>query len=231
MITATQTGSLAGALLKSLAGGIVVGVVSLLALYGAQSAGWLAHDTSPVQQVVLWCYDNLKGSIGPFLLVLLVFLMLVDRLGNQLKACAPLESISQTDYLADLCTSLFFGIGVIWTAIGMRSALLAGLGNLDDSAAAAEVGAFKILKNLVDGGILLALSTTIIGGVGGYFMRIFKGIRTGAMLRQRYVADSHASEQAVLQRLDALNETMLAMRLPNDLSIESDYAQRNNRAD
>lgn len=229
MTTSTQTGLSAGSLIKSLLGGIAVGILSIGLLYLSQRAGWLPGNGSPLQQVLVWCHENLKGSIGPFVLVLVVFLVLVDRLSYQLKSCSPLEQISQTDYLADLCTSLFFGIGVIWTAIGMRSALLAGLGNLDDSAAAAEVGAFQILKNLVDGGILLALSTTIVGGVGGYLMRIFKSMRTGAALRQRYVSESHASEQAVLKRLDTLNETMLAMNRYVELPVSSEYS--NERAD
>ena len=62
---------------------------------------------------------------------------------------------------------LFFGIGVIWTAIGMRSALIVGLSDLD-SAMAAQLGSFEILRRLIQGGILLALSTTIFGAVGGY---------------------------------------------------------------
>jgi len=63
-----------------------------------------------------------------------------------------------------ISATLFFGVGVVWTAIGMRSALLSALGGLDQSAAA-ELGAFEILRRLVDGGILLALSTTIVGVV------------------------------------------------------------------
>ena len=39
---------------------------------------------------------------------------------------------------------------------------------------------------MVDGGILLALSTTIFGGVGGYLMRVYKSISLGAALQQQY---------------------------------------------
>ena len=50
----------------------------------------------------------------------------------------------------DIWINLFFGIGVIWTAIGMRGALLEGLGDLN-SQSAARLGAFSILQRLVDG--------------------------------------------------------------------------------
>ena len=43
-----------------------------------------------------------------------------------------------------------------------------------------------MLKRLVDGGILLALSTTIFGGIGGYLMRVYKSIALGSALQQRY---------------------------------------------
>jgi hypothetical protein len=85
--------------------------------------------------------------------------------------------------LTDVWTSLFFGIGVIWTAIGMRSALLYALG---DPAGAAEAGAFAILTRLVDGGILTALTTTIVGGIGGYLMRVIKSSYLGTKLSRYY---------------------------------------------
>lgn len=166
--------------------------------------------TQSVATVWDWVYSNLRGSIFPFLIVLILFLQAVERLYDRLAAPASLEAIAQAEYWAELWTSVFFGIGVIWTAIGMRSALLAGLGNLD-SAVAAEVGAFAILQRLVDGGILLALSTTIVGGIGGYLMRVYKGMRTGSLLRRRYAEASRQSEVAVLERLDKLERHLAAL--------------------
>ena len=43
-----------------------------------------------------------------------------------------------------------------------------------------------MLQRLVDGGILLALSTTIFGGVGGYLMRVYKSMSLGSLLQQQY---------------------------------------------
>ena len=85
----------------------------------------------------------------------------------------------QADHLSDVWTSLFFGVGVIFTAIGMRGALVEAL---SDNAS----GGVQVLERMVDGGILLALSTTIVGGVGGYLMRAWKALSTGAQLARYY---------------------------------------------
>jgi hypothetical protein len=108
-----------------------------------------------------------------------------------------MEKIAQADHLVDIWINLFFGIGVIWTAIGMRGALLEGLGNLN-AQSAAKLGAFSILKRLVDGGILLALSTTIVGAVGGYLLRLVKSLVVGIRVRAYY--NRLANQQA-----DAVN--------------------------
>jgi hypothetical protein len=89
----------------------------------------------------------------------------------------------QLDHLTDIWTTLFFGTGVIWTAIGMRSALIFALGDPDTTI---QQGAFAMLERMVDGGILLALSTTIFGGIGGYMMRVYKAVTLGALLQQHY---------------------------------------------
>jgi hypothetical protein len=91
-------------------------------------------------------------------------------------------------------TSLFFGIGVIWTAIGMRSALIHGLG---DPGAATAGDAARVLERLVDGGILLALSTTIFGGIGGYLMRVAKVLTVGTDLRRYYDRTARASATSI----------------------------------
>ena len=66
----------------------------------------------------------------------------------------------------------------------------------------ATEGAFAILQRMVDGGILLALSTTIVGGIGGYLMRAIKSISLGKQLNTVYM---RASQQPGAQNLAALN--------------------------
>ena len=143
-------------------------------------------EVPSVQRMLAWTYDNLRLSVIPFCLTFLFYtgslLRLKRFLGNQ---HVSVEKIAQIDHLVDIWINLFFGIGVIWTAIGMRGALLEGLGDLN-AQSAAKLGAFSILQRLVDGGILLALSTTIFGAVGGYLLRIVKLQAVGTQVKAYY---------------------------------------------
>ena len=152
-------------------------------------------------------YRNLRGSVLPFVVVLVVYLAQLRALRRELTGGCADEAPDVTRVLRgeqslDLCASLFFGIGVIWTAIGMRDALLFALG---DSGAMVSQSAFSVLARLVDGGILLALGTTIVGGVGGYLMRTTKSLLIGEQLAALYMAESQRFEQdklAVLSRIE-----------------------------
>ena len=148
-----------------------------------------------VQPWLDWAYANLGSSIPVFAGLLIAFFFTLSRLRSSLERDLPVNQIVQLDHLADIWTTLFFGTGVIWTAIGMRSALLFALGEPD---ATIQAGAFAVLERLVDGGILLALSTTIFGGIGGYLMRVYKSMTLGAELQQCY--DTAAREDATEMR-------------------------------
>ena len=130
-----------------------------------------------------WAYLNLGASIPVFAILLLAYFLTISRLQTRLDVEAPVSEIIQLDDLADIWTTLFFGTGVIWTAIGMRSALIYSLGDPD---AAIAQGAFALLQRMVEGGMLLALSTTIFGGVGGYLMRVYKAVSLGGQLQLHY---------------------------------------------
>ena len=130
-----------------------------------------------------WAYTNLGSSIPVFAILLLAYFVTLGRLRDALENARPINQIVQLDHLTDIWTTLFFGTGVIWTAIGMRSALIFALG---DRNAALQQGAFAMLERMIDGGILLALSTTIFGGVGGYVMRVYKTVLLGRQLQQQY---------------------------------------------
>ena len=130
-----------------------------------------------------WVYANLGMSSPVFAVILLIYFVTLRRLRVRLEQERPIDEIVQLDHLTDMWTTLFFGTGVIWTAIGMRGALIFAL---DDPDSTIQQGAFAVLQNMVDGGILLALSTTIFGGVGGYLMRVYKSISLGTRLQKRY---------------------------------------------
>ena len=149
-----------------------------------------------------WAYMNLGSSLPVFAALLLAFFFTLGRLRRLLETRGSINRIVQLDQLTDIWTTLFFGTGVIWTAIGMRSALIFALG---DPGASINEGAFAILERMVEGGILLALSTTIFGGIGGYLMRVYKTITLGTRLQHEYdkAARADTSEmRASLQRIE-----------------------------
>ena len=152
-----------------------------------------------------WAYTNLGSSIPVFAVLLIAFFFTLGRLRRYLGEHRSVNKIVQLDHLADIWTTLFFGTGVIWTAIGMRSALIFALG---DREAALSQGAFAMLERLIDGGILLALSTTIFGGVGGYLMRVYKTISIGAELQHCYDRAARADTSEMRESLQRIERSL-----------------------
>ena len=198
-----------GSFLLGLAWGAIIGfalMVTPVLWLGADSTMALYSRIAP-RFFQLWhlTNHNLQGSIVPFIVVLLAYWVQLHQLRQLLAAREPpLAKVVRHEQLLDLCANLFFGIGVIWTAIGMRDALLYALG---DPGITATEGAFAILQRMVDGGILLALSTTIVGGIGGYLMRAIKSISLGEQLNAVYMRASQqpgAENLAALQRIERL---------------------------
>ena len=156
------------------------------ALYTLSRFGWIRFGDTPVSSPgdwLHWAYTNLGSSIPVFAVLLLAYFITLGRLQEALRSKRHITRIVHFDHLTDIWTTLFFGTGVIWTAIGMRSALLFALG---DRESALQQGAFAMLERMIDGGILLALSTTIFGGVGGYIMRVYKTMTLGTELQRHY---------------------------------------------
>ena len=164
--------------------GSAVGASALLyILRRSELVSFSVDRGSVVRPWLDWAYSNLGLSIPVFAVVLIAYFLSLSRLRSYLDNGRPITEIVQLDHLTDIWTTLFFGTGVIWTAIGMRSALIFALGNSDT---VIQLGAFAMLERMVDGGILLALSTTIFGGIGGYMMRIYKAMTLGTLLQQKY---------------------------------------------
>lgn len=165
--------------------GMTLAGLVLLTLIEPGQLDILAHWRSELHQLWSIATRNLQGSIPLFALVVLAYIAQMHALGKLFrKQRPPVDMVVRREQLLDLCASLFFGIGVIWTAIGMRSALLFALG--DTAQVMAESG-MAVLQRLVDGGILLALSTTIVGGIGGYLMRAGKQLLFGRELAILYL--------------------------------------------
>jgi len=171
-------GLVAGAL-----GALIGGATLLYLLTRYELVAFPADRLPNLQEWLEWAYVNLGSSIPVFAILLLAYFVSLHRLHAQLDGDAKTNRIVQLDHLTDIWTTLFFGTGVIWTAIGMRGALIFALG---DPESTVTEGAFAILERMVNGGILLALSTTIFGGAGGYLMRVYKTLTLGAKLQQHY---------------------------------------------
>lgn len=184
-------------------GATLVGGVTLV--YVLARAQLIQTDNAAMTQAAVWLewvYANLGLSIPVFAVLLVVFMVTVARLRQHIEKDSGVNQIVQLDHLSDIWITLFFGTGVIWTAIGMRSALIFALGDRD---AAMSQGAFAMLERMVNGGILLALSTTIFGGIGGYLMRVYKTVSLGSDLQHCYdrAARADTSEmRASLQRIE-----------------------------
>ncbi|HAJ91784.1 MAG TPA: hypothetical protein DCO71_04055 [Gammaproteobacteria bacterium] len=185
-------GLLLGMTLSFIAGLVVLYLLTVLDIISIA-----VLEVPRVQMLIEWTRRNLGLSILPFGITLGLYVHSLRALRLRLDDNRPLDEISQLEHLNDVWTSLFFGIGVIWTAIGMRSALLYALG---DPEVVAQAAATAMLQRLVEGGILTALTTTIVGGVGGYMMRVIKSSLLGTRLSRYY----EAQEQHHASRVEAL---------------------------
>ena len=184
--------------------GSAVGCIAVLYLLRQQDLISFSPESAPdLMPWLEWVYANLGSSIPVFAALLIAFFVSMARLRCSISAQRPVNEVVQLDHLTDIWTTLFFGTGVIWTAIGMRSALLFALGEPD---ASVQAGAFDVLKRLVDGGILLALSTTIFGGVGGYLMRVYKSMTLGASLQFQYDKAARTDTARMQQSLQRIEE-------------------------
>lgn len=197
--------------LKGLAAGALgsmVGAVTLLYLLSrTQFVTFTNGYTADVSHWFDWAYSNLGSSIPVFGLLFVAFAVSISRLRGKLANNRSTNEIVQLDNLAETWTTLFFGTGVIWTAIGMRSALLFALGDPDESM---QQGAFAILERMVDGGILLALSTTIFGGIGGYLMRVYKSVTLGAELQQHYDTAARVDTSSMSNTLERIEQHLVS---------------------
>ena len=188
--------------------GVVLALIALLLVERPELS-----EASSRASLGAWIAVNLGHSVWLFGVVLTLYLMNLFRLRRILEDSPALNDVAELDQLLDVWINLFVGIGVIWTAVGMRSALQSALG---DPGEALVDSAGSVLQKLVDGGILLALTTTIIGGMGGYLMRLGKTLMTGASLHQFY--DQHHREdlRTLLATTRNIEARLEALQVRND---------------
>ena len=176
--------------------GIVFGFcATLLAALIPMSAG---------ATLVTWLQINLGSSAWLFLVTMLLFQFSLVQLQAELNGSADYSTVVFLDQLSDVWMHLFVGIGVVWTAVGMRDALQATLsvpGGLVQDAG-------QVLGRLVDGGILLALTTTIVGALGGYAMRLVKTVGLGAALSEFFNLYERREIAEIADRLESIQASL-----------------------
>ena len=197
-------------LARSSGAGIGVGATLVALILSLDLGGIVGHDR---EAVTTWLEINLGAAVWPFLLVLLFFIGNLVQLYSALNGGGRAKDIAEFDQLTDVWISLFVGIGVVWTAIGMQFALQSALPSDVSDASTSAAG---VLKKLVDGGVSLALTTTIVGAIGGYLMRLTKTLALGADLHAFY---AHPRPQ--LNRVD-LHTLRTRQRLTTDNPIVRD---------
>ena len=159
---------------------------------------WGGQFPKSAHGVTNWLALNL-GYSAPLFCVALLFVIhsmacLLEELGKD-KCCS--SRTFHLEHRVDIGISLLFGIGVLFTAIGIRDALTAAI---DGEAAAINGG--EVLALLVNGGILSAMTTTVVGGALGYSLRVIKVLATGEKLEKvhaRMMGEGLQKQEALLQ--------------------------------
>jgi len=155
-------------------------LLSQMGIIAFTGAGWLVNSFNTIT-------GYLGYSILFFIPVLLgyvfFFVLLRTGLSRYETDQGQMEEVRFYNSGMEIFITLFFAIGVLFTAWGLQNALVSALGGVS-KVEAGRIGAWGILKRLVDNGILIALWTTIVGGAGGYAMRLVKFMFLGRKLNR-----------------------------------------------
>ena len=162
---------------------------------------------SASDSVIAWVQTNLGLSAVVFLLVLLFIGHTLNALINALGECElDPTRIFYLENQYDIGASLLFGTGVLFTAVGIRDALTEAI--LPGQAATSPT---DVLGALVSGGILSALTTTIVGGALGYGARLLKNVVVGVEIERFHslcVDRAGARQEQLLQNIHSLLKEM-----------------------
>jgi hypothetical protein len=166
--------------------------LSQLGLIAFTGGGWLV---SSYHLIARYLGHSMLFFIPTFLGYCFFFVQLRWALERYSGDALEMENIRFYNKGMSLFTTLFFAIGVLFTAWGMQNALSSALGNVSRSEAG-QIGAWGILRRMVDNGILVALWSTIVGGAGGYLMRLVKYLALGRKLNH-VLSQGQDDEKAV----------------------------------
>lgn len=162
--------------------------------------GWLVNSYNRIADYlgysVLFFIPALAGYF-------LFFVLLKTSLSRYRSDPAKIDDIRYYSTGMELFIAIFFGIGVLFTAWGLQNALVSAIGGVSKTEAG-QLGAWGILKRLVDNGILIALWTTIVGGIGGYLMRFAKHFFLGKALSHCLNWRQEQEKKAFFETLESI---------------------------
>ena len=184
--------------------------------------GWVVLTVPSFKAMTLWHWVNINLGFSVFFFVALfaLWLVLFIKLNHNLTAKAPLEVVQHAIQKLDLTVSLFIAVGVIFTAIGLRDCLISTLGGLG-SQSPTDISAFEMMGALINNGLLVALTSTIVGAIGGYLLKAAKSWYLGAKinaynvsLQQTMKDEADQKHQQVVDLLNAINQSLNAQAKP-----------------
>lgn len=179
--------------------------LSQMGIIAFTGVGWLVNSFN---QITVYLGYSILFFIPALLGYCLFFVLLKISLSRYQSEPDQIENIYFYNGGMDIFITLFFAIGVLFTAWGLQNALVSALAGVSKTEAG-RLGAWGILKRLVDNGILIALWTTIVGGTGGYLMRLVKYFSLGKELRR---VSSWRQEQEKRTFFDSLKSIKLHVK-------------------
>jgi hypothetical protein len=198
LLVALTTVALSAAILVALT---QMGVVAFI------GAGWIVSAFNRISEYLGY---SIVFFVPVFLGYVVFFVLLKQSLARSLASHEQMENIRFYNAGTEVCITLSFAIGVLFTAWGLQNALVTAIGGVSE-AEAGRLGAWGILKRLVDNGFLIAFWTTIVGGTAGYLMRLFKFLSLGRELGRLAGRQREQDRKALLDTLDAINRHMARM--------------------
>lgn len=157
-----------------------------------------------ISGITAWLSMNLGLSAPLFAALTIMGWSYLESLKQALNADTKSEAqITHLEQRIDLVVALLFGVGVLYTAVGLRGALVQAIDG------PSEQSASGMLTALVNGGILSAMTSTVVGGVLGYGLRMLKLFRVGHALEIYY---SEQAFKSVERREDLLKEILSELK-------------------
>ena len=203
------------ALMTVLMSSVILILLSQVGMIAFTGAGWIVNALNLISG---YLGHSILFFISVFLGYGLFFVLLRMSLLRFRSDPEQIENIRFYNAGTEIFITLSFAIGVLFTAWGLQNALVSALGGMNEEEAG-RLGAWGILKQLVENGFLIAFWTTIVGGSAGYLMRLFKFLSLGRELGRLSGWQRDKERTTLFETLDAmrLHLERIEQNTPNKL--------------